>query len=553
MILAVSAAQHMLSGSAVERASEDRSLAEDVAYGMQLRPGGVGVSRRGSAVAVLFASLAFAAPAAGQTPAETVAAREHFFGAENVDAAGQVRRDRVLLSWFSVASVAMAIDGRVVLLDTYIHKAEDKPNYVPTTTAELVALQPEAIFVGHGHFDHANTVGEIAVRTGALVVGAPEHCDQARAQAEAYAGRPVLVNCVEAVARAAEPGALSELQPLGDSIEVTVLKHVHSAAVPPDGEGHETSLAGGGLPDANQTLLHPPGPGTVEGSATSGDEGATLLYQFRVGRFSLTWHDSVGPLRELAPHVLDLLSKLPPTDVELGSTLGFNDPTNGQRDPVDYLVRLKPKVFFPLHHDFIAEYGVSRGLEGVFRRELAKRDPVPTEVRWLYDPYDYLRPSLLSFDVERELVATPGASCLRPRQGISSRGIGRIALGRTASALARRVVPVRRTRQRARWCVQGRRGAVTAVFGKRGRSRLVATTVRSHGSRGVRVGRSARRVRAAFRGARPILPGVLQAGPRSTKLIAVRGGRVRYVAVVQPFLLHHRTLLLRALGRLQPR
>ncbi len=345
--------------------------------------------------------LAFAPAASAQLPQETVAAREHFFGPGNVDDAGRVRSDKVILSWFSVASVAMAIDGRVVLLDTYIHKGEDQPNYVPTTTAELMALRPRAIFIGHGHFDHANTGGAIAAETGALVMGTPEHCDQARAQAEAYAGKPVLVNCVEAVPRASEPGAFTTgLQPVGKRVKVRVLKHLHSAAVPPDGENHETSLTGGALPDATQVLLHPPGAGTVAGLATSGDEGWSLLYQFKVGNFRLTWHDSVGPLRENAPHVLDLLEKLPPTDVELGSTLGFNDPTNGQRDPVDYMVRIRPKVFVPLHHDFVAEYGASRSLEGVFRRELAKREPVPTEVRWLYDPYDYLRPSLLTFDVK---------------------------------------------------------------------------------------------------------------------------------------------------------
>ena len=105
--------------------------------------------------------------------ADTVKARRHFFGAENVDSQGRVRRDRIVLSWFSVASVAAAIDGRIVLLDTYIHKGENTPNYVPTTTNELVALAPEAIFIGHGHFDHANTSGEIAARTGRAGGGHP--------------------------------------------------------------------------------------------------------------------------------------------------------------------------------------------------------------------------------------------------------------------------------------------------------------------------------------------------------------------------------------------
>lgn len=478
-----------------------------------------------AAVLALLVAAAAAAPAS----ADLVTAREHFFGPENVDAGGAVRADRVILSWFSVASMAMAIDGHVVLLDTYIHKGEAEPAYVPTTTAELVELDPDAIFVGHGHFDHANTVGEIAARTGATVIGAPEHCDQTRTQVEAFTGEPSTVPCVEVVDRAAPPGQVREVHPLGPDIAVTVLKHIHSAAVAPDGEGHETSVLGAGLPDANQILLHPPGPGTISGLASGGDEGATLLYQFRVRRFSLTWHDSVGPLREEGPQVFDALDALPPTDVELGSTLGFNDPTNGQRDPVDYMVHLRPAVFFPLHHDFIAEYGVSKSLEGVFRRELAKREPVPTEVRWLYDPQDYIRPSLMTFDVQDDVVARAGEACLRGRPG-------RAVLGRRPSAVSR-VAPLRATRRAVRWCVQGSRGALTAVLGDAGRATLIASTARAHGLRGVRPGDPVSAARRQFPHARRAVPGVWRVSRHSAQLVGVRAGRVRFVGVAAPALL----------------
>ena len=56
-------------------------------------------------------TIALAAPAAAnaqELPAETIEARQHFFGSENVGADGSVRSDRVILSWFSVASLAAA-------------------------------------------------------------------------------------------------------------------------------------------------------------------------------------------------------------------------------------------------------------------------------------------------------------------------------------------------------------------------------------------------------------------------------------------------------------
>ncbi|MBA2763529.1 MAG: MBL fold metallo-hydrolase [Thermoleophilaceae bacterium] len=352
-----------------------------------------------ASILILLSGSTASASARHSPPDATVAAREHFFGAANVNSRGVPRRDRVILSWFSVGSLAMAIDGRVVLLDTYIHKGEERPNYVPTTTNELIALHPDGIFIGHGHFDHAQNAGRIASRTDAWVVGTAEHCDQVRAQAAADAdGRSF--QCRMATPRGSAPGGpVRKLRPLGRRVGVQVLKHLHSALEPPDGEGHESSLFSLPLPDPGLILLHPPGPSILPGLNPAGEEGSSLFYRFRIGRFSLAWHDSSGPLRSQAPQVLAILRKLPPTDVQVGATLGFNNVFNGMRDAVDYLEAVRPKLFYPVHQDFVAEYGASKNLEGVFRRELARRPPLPTDVRWLYDPYDYVRPELMTFDI----------------------------------------------------------------------------------------------------------------------------------------------------------
>lgn len=474
-----------------------------------------------------------AAAAAAPLPAETVAARKHFFGAQNVDASGNVPRDKVIMSWFSVSSYAAAMDGHVVLLDTYIHKGEDRPGYVPTTTAEVTALKPEAIFIGHGHFDHAATAGSIAARTGAPIIGTPEHCDGIRAQA----GAGSAVKCVAAVDRGSAPGAqVRTLDPFGGRLRVTVLKHVHSAAEPPDGENHESSITAPSAPD--EILLHPPGPSLVGGLSASGEEGSSLLYQFRVGSFSLVWHDSSGPLRELAPQVFGVLRALPPTDVEFGAALGFNDPTNGMRDPVDYMTTLNPKIFYPGHHDFVAEYGASKGLEGVFRREMAKRHPVPsTEVRWMYDPVDYLRPHVATFDVDDPRFGG-GVRCLSRRSPIGARNIGRIRLGYTGRRLLRLPVrPVSRTARAYSYCVNGGKGRVSAVLSRRGRVVLVTTTAPSHGNRGVRPGARARAVRRAYPRRRAFGRGLYRANARSPRLVGTRRGRVRYLAVADRRLL----------------
>ena len=453
--------------------------------------------------------------AAATLPAETVAARQHFFGAENVAADGSVRSDRVILSWFSVASVAAAFDGHVVLLDAYIHKEEDLPNYVPTTTEELVALKPEAIFIGHGHFDHAAAGGEIIARTGAFLVGTPEHCDQAKQQAAAYAGHAVDVRCIDAVTRGSTPGAeVNELRPFADRIEVTALKHVHSAAEAPDGENHETTIGNAPIPDARLVLLHPPGPSVLANLSAEGDEGSSILYQFRLGSFSLIWNDTAGPLRERAPHLFELLTKLPATDVEVGAVLGFNDPTNGLRDIVDYVERLKPQVFYPVHHDFVAEYGSSQRMKGIMEREMAKRGALPTELRWLYDPQDYLRPSLTTFDPRDPRWGAP--TCLARRLRVRPRGIGRIRIGAPTTE--------------RQFCVEGG-GEVSVRAGEDGLISRIATTAPMHRTRGIAVGSTVGLLKRRYRRALKTRPGLYRASPGSRIYFATRVGRVRSIIV----------------------
>jgi hypothetical protein len=509
--------------------------------------------------AVLLLLAAAPAPAAEPVPSETVEARKHFFGSENVAADGSLPAGRVILSWFSVGSFAVALDGHVVLFDSYIHKGEDRPGYVPTTTAELLALRSEAIFLGHGHFDHAKNAGVIAARTGAVLVGTPEHCDQARTEAAdaGVDGGAMAVRCVDAVSRGSQPGAeLNNLAVLGPSIAIQVLKHVHSAAEPPDGEDHESSLDSPPPVDSGSILLHPPGPSVIGGLNPSGDEGGTLLYRFQLGEFSLIWHDSAGPLREEAPALFDTLRALPPTDVEVGAVLGFNEPTNGVRDPVDYIAALKPKVFVPNHHDFVSEYGSGRNFEGAIQRELAKRGPVVTDLRWISDPFDYLRPSLMTYDTGSARWADGGVApaaapreCLPHRARTSGRrSIGLLSVGLTRTQLARRIStrPLRSDERGVAWCIRGAKGRMTATFATpdpAARATLVATTSPSHRTRGVGTGSSVRALRRAFPRARRVTAGAVVGFPGSHRVFAIARGRVRAVAVAGSALLGDRRSL----------
>jgi lysophospholipase L1-like esterase len=127
--------------------------------------------------------------------------------------------------------------------------------------------------------------------------------------------------------------------------------------------------------------------------------------------------------------------------------------------------------------------------------------------------------------------------CIARRLPVGARNVGRLHLGLrrsrliTAPRLAR-LVPLSRSSKRVRYCVEGDRGrTVTAVFGPNARVRLLTTTARAHRYRGLRVGSRMRAVRRELPRLRRVMRGVYQAGPQSQRLIGVRRGRVRYLAV----------------------
>jgi L-ascorbate metabolism protein UlaG (beta-lactamase superfamily) len=338
--------------------------------------------------------------------AATIRERQRFFGAENVDPrTGALPRDEVPHVWVSVSTFAAALDGHVVLFDAYIHKQEDnKRGYVPAVTQDLINLHPEAIILGHGHYDHGQLAGPIAAATGARIVGTQGHCDQASADA----GRKL--PCLPAFGASAKFGDKKEISVL-PGVCTTVVLHVHSAAEPPDPTRDPTNPAVG-TPDPSVILQHPPGPSTTV--FAPGDELGTLLYQVRIGHFALTMHDSTGPLKEEAPQVFPVLRSLHPTDVEVGALVSFNNPTNGMRDSAMYIDALRPDVFVPNHHDFIGgEYGGADEYKPQLERELLAYKARP-EIRFLYDPFDYVRPNVLRYDVDAPRWVDAGdVPCLR--------------------------------------------------------------------------------------------------------------------------------------------
>lgn len=351
-----------------------------------------------SAAAILTVAGLATANASSNT---LVATRTKFFGAANVDqVTGEVRADRVIMSWVHNASFVAAFNGTVVLFDAFF--PDHNPGYIPTTPYELGDLQPKYVFVGHGHFDHAQDVPHVLKRSGvSTLVGTPQHCDQMR---DAMGQTPI--DCIAAVTRDAAMGATNSLDSLIPGVEITAIKHPHSAAGQPDltdpngpfiptvpvPPNYEARLSNPPLPQDPE-----PDDGTTE---PSGAEGGSVLYQFRIGDFALTYHDTTGPVK-VGDATWNAMRALPPSDIEIGAVVNFGQLTNGMRDVRILVEALRPKIFIPNHHDDWDPALGSRGdrYERPVSEELNKIPPERRPaLKWIVDPQDYLDPDLLSWD-----------------------------------------------------------------------------------------------------------------------------------------------------------
>lgn len=374
-----------------------------------------------------------------------IAARQKFFGIENVNAAtGAVKSDKVIFSWATNTTYAVSILGRVVLMDSYVTRLEVEPGRTPFVIQDLVDLKPEALFIGHGHFDHADNATYIAKKTNATIYASPEACDQFQADVtrmysdpnEINGGKKIIadnqpVHCVPVVSRGSTPGTevakLTFLEPVAC---VLAFKHMHSASVPYDAtypavtpnvtrDTRDAQMYPAGTPLTPPTNVANRVPGQIDtrtstaGSLSVGGPIA-IAYQVVLKRgsdnyFSFLWHNSAGPMKEgLAPDgnwgpevgagVFELFTAIPKTDLQLGSVSTAGLQTNAMRDVVMYSQYLQPQVFIPGHMTTGTNgVGESSSPEMLFTYKLSKDalGVAPTagpELRWLVDPTDYLRP-----------------------------------------------------------------------------------------------------------------------------------------------------------------
>ena len=373
----------------------------------------------------------------------TIAARIRIFGAENVNPrSGEVQRDKVVMSWLTHTTMATAIQGRVILLDTFIARLETKRARTPFVIQDVVDLKPEAIFIGHGHGDHADNTAYIAAKTGATIYASQETCatlqlDLARMKADSFMNADpqfalsaaTTISCVDVTTTNSTPGTqIVTLDALEPQACVIGFRHLHSVVVPTDPDWSVPPVVD--TPDPRDAVLFPPGdpltpsvprrPGQ-QNIRTIGNPGGAISIWFHFvlrngSNFTIAFNNTAGALKEGkgsawlngvpadGQRIVDILRSLPPTDLHFGTASSANTDFNGWRDHVYYLEALRPKIFMPSH----APVGASLQYFSGFMRQINlmeqpkgtwpgfPREDWPS-IRWLTDPSDTLKPMV--FDV----------------------------------------------------------------------------------------------------------------------------------------------------------
>jgi hypothetical protein len=411
------------------------------------------MKRTGVASVVLLASLSgfpYAATAAAD-PA-LIAARQKIFGIENVDAnTGELPKDKVVFSWLGHITGAVSFQGRIVMIDTFVRRLEVTPGRTPFVIQDLVNMKPEALFIGHGHSDHADNAAFIAVKTGATLYMSPEACGTARnalarmkadpfMQADPFFAIPAkaVLNCVGVTTAGSLPATeIQRITQLDPHVCILGYRALHSQSVPTDPDWGFRPVVD--TPDPNDALWFPPGvsltptnprqPGQQDLRQGNGPGGTDQInYQFIVRQaqnFTLMANASVGAFKEGigsnllngtpadGQRLLDLVRALPQTDLLFTTLSSGNTDNNAWRDHVYWTEAVRPKILTTGHVAPGAAMQYYSGFLGQLKLMEQPRNQWPgfprqewPSVRNHTDPTDILKPQV--YDVQDPAWSNPG-------------------------------------------------------------------------------------------------------------------------------------------------
>ena len=260
----------------------------------------------------------------------------------------------ILLRWLSTSNYELVYHGQVYLLDAYFDRG---PRNRPTGVVPAQVKRADAIFLGHGHFDHMSDAvpiarlmkakvygAQITIET-ALKLGLPPEQGQVVAGGDTLKFPGMTVDTGLAQHSSLKPEVLAELGKLFD---------LDARPRTPEELSVEKEVRARGT-FAPEVITQ----GTI-----------AFAFTFDTG-FKLVWINSAGPVTD---GDRALAQKLGPVDIAIIAYQGHPVAETQIPYTLDLVKLFRPRIYLPAHHDEIFGSFIDLGVEPLFE---AIQDALP--------------------------------------------------------------------------------------------------------------------------------------------------------------------------------
>jgi L-ascorbate metabolism protein UlaG (beta-lactamase superfamily) len=257
----------------------------------------------------------------------------------------------LVVRWTGFSNFELAYRDKIILLDAFIDRGS---NYPPLGFAAADVKRADAIVIGHGHFDHMSDAASIALRTGALVVGAPVTTEKLASQSVPQAQIRTVTGKGEEVLQfdgfTIEPILARHGQP--DRHITEVMEGALNSLAPkltPAQEAEERAIRARGTSDPR--IIRE---GTIAYLITL-DDGFRIIYR-----------DSGGHVTEQEKAVMQRVGGV---DLALVAVSADFIPALTAQQALEHMQTYHPDVYMPAHHDaaFAGHAPLWRATEPVFQ------------------------------------------------------------------------------------------------------------------------------------------------------------------------------------------
>jgi L-ascorbate metabolism protein UlaG (beta-lactamase superfamily) len=263
------------------------------------------------------------------------------------------------IRWLGTTNFELVYRNQVILLDTYYDRG---PRNRSIGFEVKDVKRATAIYLGHAHFDHMSDTFEVAMQTGAPVIGAATATGVAQTM-----GVPP-----QQTVTVAGKGDAREVQRY-DGFTVEPILAQHSTLARPVLTAFQaaiTEAVGAPTPEeaAAEAVIRQKG--TFDPKVIT--EG-TIAYLFKFDNgFKLIYRNSAGPITDYEKTVMQRVGG--ETDVAIVGYIGQYVAKRQISSTLPIVQLYNPKLYLPAHHDEIAGTFLDIGTEPMF---MAIRDTMP--------------------------------------------------------------------------------------------------------------------------------------------------------------------------------